>query len=709
MEQARFRYEAQFTAEEQARHAALLAEIQRADDVRIAAVPEGPDRWLVAVAAADRIGLLSMFSGLLTARGCDISRALLFTLPPRRAADSGAVRPGAEERAGAAFSSDRSRKVLDVFHVAVRRECEEADPWARFARELADLIGKAASGQLELAREMLIDEICQTIKSESPMQAGLLPVAIEFDNETEEDATGLKIVSQDMRGFLFAFANALALLGINIDRAEIETVGGEARDTFWIQDTRGQKITGEAKLRQLRAACALIKQFVYLLPASSNPGQAMRQFGALVGQVLDGASWHGDFEEMRSGEVLTTLAELMGVSQFWWEDFLRLQHENLFPCIADAAQLHVGPSKEELERRLAADLRAVADFDVRAAVVNTFKDREMFRADLRHITRRIDDRAFGEELSDVGEVVVAAVFGLCHRQLRERHGSPRLADGAPCRSCVLAAGKFGGREMGFASDIELLFVYAGQGQSDGERVLDNAEYFENLVRLFLRTLRARKEGIFEVDLRLRPYGEKGVLASALDAFAGYYSPEGPAQQFERMALVKLRPVAGDGALAERVLAVRDRFTYSSLPIDYEAIRHLRRRQATELVRPGALHAKYSPGGLVDLEYFIQARQIECGAGRPEVRVANTLEAVSRLEAIGAIDAALSADLRRAYLFLRRVIDALRVVRGNAKDLTVPEPDSRAFTYLARRLGFADTECLGRELDWSMALGRRLWT
>jgi len=251
-------------------------------------------------------------------------------------------------------------------------------------------------------------------------------------------------------------------------------------------------------------------------------------------------------------------------------------------------------------------------------------------------------------------------------------------------------------------------VYGGAGQTGGERGLDNGEYFEQLVRLFLRALRARKEGIFEVDLRLRPYGEKGLLASALDAFAGYYSPEGPAQQFERMALVKLRSVAGDVALAERVLAVRDRFTYSGRPIEYEAIRHLRRRQATELVRPGALHAKYSPGGLVDLEYFIQARQIECGAARPEVRVTNTLAALVALESVGAIEAELADDLRRAYLFLRRVIDALRVVRGNAKDLTVPEPGSRGFTYLARRLGHGDGHALRAELDWSMALGRRLW-
>ena len=87
---------------------------------------------------------------------------------------------------------------------------------------------------------------------------------------------------------------------------------------------------------------------------------------------------------------------------------------------------------------------------------------------------------------------------------------------------------------------------------------------------------------------------------------------------------------------------------------------------------------------------------------------NTLAALAALEAAGAMEAGLAGELRRAYLFLRRVIDALRVVRGNAKDLTLPEPESRSFTYLARRVGCDGADALSRELDASMALGRRLW-
>ncbi len=133
-----------------------------------------------------------------------------------------------------------------------------------------------------------------------------------------------------------------------------------------------------------------------------------------------------------------------------------------------------------------------------------------------------------------------------------------------------------------------------------------------MVCLFLKIFEAPKEGIFEIDLRLRPYGKDGLLASSLDAFRTYYSPTGPARQFERMALVKLRSIAGDKDFGTEVLGIRDAYVYSDRILDFDNIIHLRKRQATELVQSDTLNAKYSPGGLVDLEYFVQARQIECG-------------------------------------------------------------------------------------------------
>src|SRR5690606_33738880 len=131
-----------------------------------------------------------------------------------------------------------------------------------------------------------------------------------------------------------------------------------------------------------------------------------------------------------------------------------------------------------------------------------------------------------------------------------------------------------------------------------------------------------------------------------------------AEQFERMALVKLRPVAGDPDLGRTVIELRDRFVYSGKPLDLDNIRHLRQRQASELVPHGTISAKHSPGGLVDVEYYVQAQQIMAGADRPEIRVPNTLQAIDRLEQTQAIDSQRAATLRAAYAFLRQLIDAL---------------------------------------------------
>jgi glutamate-ammonia-ligase adenylyltransferase len=137
---------------------------------------------------------------------------------------------------------------------------------------------------------------------------------------------------------------------------------------------------------------------------------------------------------------------------------------------------------------------------------------------------------------------------------------------------------------------------------------------------------------------------------------------------------------------------RDSFTYGDAPWDWENAMHLRRRQTRELVKPGQINVKYSPGGIIDIEYAAQYLQLLRGKGRPELRVTNTLDALDRLRRLSLISEAESETLRAAYLFLRNLIDALRIVRGDASDLALPEEDSDEFKSLARRLGY-------RERDW----------
>jgi len=154
-------------------------------------------------------------------------------------------------------------------------------------------------------------------------------------------------------------------------------------------------------------------------------------------------------------------------------------------------------------------------------------------------------------------------------------------------------------------------------------------------------------------------------------------------------LVKLRPVAGDEVLGQQISDLRDRFVYSGEPFPTASMRAMRERQVRHLVTAGTFNAKFSPGGLVDVEYLVQGLQITHGHANPHLRLTNTREAMKALADAGILAADDYARLREAHIFLRRLINALRMVRGNARDLTVPPADSEEFSFLARRLGYGN--------------------
>ena len=144
-------------------------------------------------------------------------------------------------------------------------------------------------------------------------------------------------------------------------------------------------------------------------------------------------------------------------------------------------------------------------------------------------------------------------------------------------------------------------------------------------------------------------------------------------------------IAGDPALGRELEAHRDRYVYGPEPFDLECSRRLRRLQVEQLVQPGTINAKYSPGALVDVEYFVQALQVSHGSRDESLRSPNTLRALLALGVSGVLPAGHVVTLRASYLFFRMLIDALRVVRGHAKDLTLPPFDSDEFVLLSRRM------------------------
>ena len=698
-----------FGPADRSRHVELLRSVTEAADVELHAEKGPGHQWTVTVCTTDCVGELAVITGLAAAYRFDIRSADVFTLhfapPPGPVAPR--IRRGQRRRLPPAQTSQAPGKILDVFRVHAMAEGDE-DVWKRFRDDLAGVLALLAQGDHAQARAEVMERVSEAARASGGIARQLLPVSIAFSNDASPAYTQLTIRSADTFGFLFAFTNALSVLDVNIERAEILTNRADVCDTFWLTDRGGKKILANQRLQELRVATALIKHFTHLLPSSPNPAQAQQQFNALTHQMISRLDWTKELQDLESIPVLSTLAELMGVSRFLWEDFLRMQHENLFPVLLDLPGLEQPKTMDRLRESLQGRLSGLGEHAEQVWELNSFKDREMFRIDLRHITRRIGFRAFSEELSALAQVVVGEAAALSYGVQESRFGTPILEDGRTCPWCVCALGRFGGREMGFGSDVELIVVYEGEGNNGGPTPVVNSNCFEDLVRTFLGTLTARREGIFEIDLRLRPYGGSSSLATSLAGFDKYYSEGGAARQFERMALVKLRPVAGDLELGRRLVEYRDAFVYSGRPLDLENVLHLRHRQATELGPPGAVSAKYSPGGLADIEYHAQAWQIAVGHRDPAVRVTNTLDAVERLTEGHHLTPKRAQELGDTYGFLRRLIDALRAVRGNAKDLTIPNADDREFAYLARRLEFDSPSQLQSAIATWMGLAGAVW-
>jgi glutamate-ammonia-ligase adenylyltransferase len=502
----------------------------------------------------------------------------------------------------------------------------------------------------------------------------------------------MDIRSDDTPAFLYALANALAMRNIYITKAKIESNGAaKLHDRFYVRNRDGQKLLDSADQEQLRLTAVLIKQFTHALTWASDPAKALASFDHFLDLIVKDQGKKGKNQALdfvSNKRTFPLLARLLGASDFLWEDFLRRQHSNLLPLLTEYRDAPLikpqATLRKELDRLVA---RATKD-ESRKEALNRFKDRELFRIDIKHIVEPSTNFPdFSLALTELAEVIMERSIADCRAKLEKSYGHPRLANAKPCPFAVLGLGKFGGRELGYASDIEVLFVYDGSGKTSGKNGIENSEYFERLAQELLGWIEAKQEGIFRLDVRLRPHGGKGALANAFEEVCRYYSPTGLAASFERQALIKLRHIAGDAALGHQLEAHRDSFVYGEAPWDIPAALELRRQQLRQLVEPGKVNVKYSAGGLIDIEYAAQYLQVMHGHNHPSLRTPNTLQALAALVNAGLVARTDGAGLRKAYVFTRTLVDGLRMVRGNTKDLVLPPPDSEEFVCLARRVGY----------------------
>jgi glutamate-ammonia-ligase adenylyltransferase len=705
-------YFAAFSAEDVSRHLGRVLALSDEHPVAVEVWPCGPGAWRVEAVGFDAFQFLSTLCTLLAIHGLSIVEGRAFTSDPRRAPSSEAAprrfrRPGRPSATTLAREPDRRPKIVDRFRVRWAGGHGSAPDWAAFEGELTDLARRLRAERSEEVHRRLIPRFVAVLGRHRPEPVGLDPIDLTIDADPSAPATLVRVRGRDSFGFLSLTASALALCGVMIVEADVRTRGRRVHDTFRVTDRFGRRIEGAPRLRELRLSLVLIEHYSAYLPHATNPEAALVHFSRFAAETMARPDWGEDYAALDRPEVLDALVRVLGESDFLWEDFLHAQPENLLPMVVDPGQWRRARTPAELAAERDAALAQSADLDGKARALRLFRDREFFRAGVRAILGLCGGPGgFSAELSEVAEALLRGAERVAREELAPV--LPRRADGRPVPSALLALGKCGGRELGFGSDLELMLIYDDRDVAENLEPAGVGAGFDRLVATLRQVLAAPRGGTFDTDFRLRPYGRAGTPATALSAFAGYYRSGGPAWGYERQALIKLRAVAGDPGLGREVEALRDRFVYGPEPFDLDGFRRLRRLQVEQLVRPGTVNAKYSPGALVDVEYLVQALQIAQGARDPSVRTPSTLTAIGALEAAGRLSPGRAATLRAAYHFFRALTDALRVVHGHAKDLTVPPDGSEEFRRLTRRLRRQDPAPLRDELDRTLREVAALW-
>ena len=642
------------------------------------------------VLAFDYPAEFSMITGVLAGMGMSIFTGDVFTYerPPEAMPSGKAGRTSYRPTADDPF---RRRRIIDRFVGVVDTPLAYSE-WEENLKTKLEQI----TALLERGGEQPITEAKQKVQqmvadrfARQPVRSVeiLYPMQIEIDNGGK-NRTRLRLVTKDTPGFLYALSTSLSLHDILIEHVRIRTAGGNIEDQIDLVDGRGRKIEDPEKLDRLKMSVLITKQFTYFLGKASNPISALSRFEHLLQEIFRQPGNERSINLLTSPNTLQSLARLLGASDFLWEDFIRLQYETLLPMLHRKSVPGVAWKSDTLDKRMSEALDAAASFEEKKERLNGFKDREIYLIDLDHILNpEVDFRVFAERLTVLAEKVVTKAAELVHEDLCKRYGHPTTVGGLETRYAILGLGKLGGAALGYASDIELLFVYSDSGQTNGRISIHNSEFFDRLVKGVIGFIRAKREGIFHVDVRLRPFGNAGPLASSLDTFCSYYGRGGQAHSYERLALVRMRAIGGDEGLGKRLERLRDEMVYSAKAIDLDQLKELRERQFNENTRGGRLNAKFSPGGLVDLEYGVQILQVLHGSAFHDLRTPRIHEALKGLNRAEVMSQQEILVLSGAYDFLRSLINGMRMLRGSARDLFMPAPESEEFAHLARRMGY----------------------
>jgi glutamate-ammonia-ligase adenylyltransferase len=432
---------------------------------------------------------------------------------------------------------------------------------------------------------------------------------------------------------------------------------------------------------------ALAGPLTRLLPGTADPDMALNHLERLLAQPVA----QNRLPELLAADArgLDAILHLLATSQFF-ADTLAADPDAIGLVLAPPAR---SPSTAELTQQLQADVEAANDDSAVLRAFRRFRRRHMLRVGINDVIR---DRTLEEITRDLARVADASIEVALQTALRttaRKFGEPTTAASQPAKLAALAFGKLGGDELNYSSDIDLMFVYDEDGETIGRRSggVPNSEFFARAISELIRLLsHVTADGFaYRVDLRLRPEGARGPLARPFAGTLSYYDVMG--RTWERQALIKLRPVAGDVDLGRRFVAAIEPFVYRKYFSfsEINEVKALKRRMEQQAARAGAddRDVKTGRGGIRDIEYTVQFLQLLNGGDLPAVRQRNTLLALEALEIAGCLTPQETYFLADAYRFLRRTEHRLQLL-FDLQTHTLPQ-SADELRKLALRMGYVE--------------------
>jgi [glutamine synthetase] adenylyltransferase / [glutamine synthetase]-adenylyl-L-tyrosine phosphorylase len=360
--------------------------------------------------------------------------------------------------------------------------------------------------------------------------------------------------------------------------------------------------------------------------------------------------------------------------------------------LIDAKAFDELPSRRSFVLELAARTERLPADDPERQVeaLRQFQKVAVFTVALADQTGRLPLMKVSDRLTDIAELIIQCCMDLAWQQMTETYGVPRCGDVETklreVRVAVAGYGKLGGLELGYGSDLDLVFLHDSRGeiqQTEGVRPLDNVVFFLRLGQriVHLLTMHSAAGRLYEVDMRLRPNGKGGFLMTGIDAFERYQREE--AWTWEHQALLRARPVAGDANLRGAFEAARRRILCCAVHRDTlrTDVMEMRMRMRRELSKAGAgqFDIKQDAGGIADIEFLVQYWVLAAADAHPELLTyTDNIRQLEGLAAVGVLAGATAQWLTDAYIGYRTVLHHLSLEgQGERVVAAAPYADTRA--------------------------------